>query len=106
MVNYAAEIYLTDFQESTFGGENAKNPGFCAKMTFDSRRVYHDAINYGAALRNRPVQRNGDDREDDLGVCVYHRACPFGVDPSTIITFSISFAGAICYERLGGNRQG
>ncbi len=29
MVNARLEIYLTDFQESTFVGENKKNPDFC-----------------------------------------------------------------------------
>ncbi len=55
MVNPRKNLYLTDFEESTFGGENAKNSGFCAEMTFNSRRVYHANINYVTALRNSIV---------------------------------------------------
>ncbi len=51
MVNPRKILTLTDFVESTFAGENAKNPGFYAKMTFNSRRVYHSNLNYTTALR-------------------------------------------------------
>ncbi len=51
MVNPRKILTLTDFEESTFGGENAKNRGVCAKMTFNSRRLYHSGANYTPALR-------------------------------------------------------
>ncbi len=39
-------LTLTDFEEATFGGENAKNFGFCAEMAINSRRVYHAGVNH------------------------------------------------------------
>ncbi len=51
MVNPRKILTLTDFEESTFEGENAKNSGICAKMPFSARRVYHANINDAAALR-------------------------------------------------------
>jgi len=51
VVNSRKILTLTDFVESTFGGENAKNSGFCAKMRFNSRRVYRAKFNHAPALR-------------------------------------------------------
>ncbi len=51
MVNPGPEIYLTDFQESTFAGEIAKNRGLGAKMALNATRVYHAGVNYAAVLR-------------------------------------------------------
>jgi hypothetical protein len=51
MINARKILTLTDFGESTFAGENAKNFRFCAKMTFNSRRVYRANFNHTPALR-------------------------------------------------------
>jgi len=51
IVNPRKTLTLPDFEESTFAGENAKNSGFCAKMAFNSRRVYHSDFNHETAPR-------------------------------------------------------
>ncbi len=52
MVNSKLEIYLTDFVESTFAGEIAKNRDFCGGDQINRTRVYYSGINYTAAFRN------------------------------------------------------
>ncbi len=51
MVNVELEIYLTDFENRTFVGENAKNRDFCSGKTLNARHVYRSSINYIPALR-------------------------------------------------------
>jgi hypothetical protein len=51
MVDPRNKITLTDCGESTFAGENAKNSGFYAEMTFNARRVYHSNFNHDPALQ-------------------------------------------------------
>jgi hypothetical protein len=43
-------LYLTDFLNRTFAGENAKNLQFCGGKYSDASSVYHEAINHGAAV--------------------------------------------------------
>jgi hypothetical protein len=50
MVKARKILYLTDFVESTFAGENAKNSRLGAKMAFNSRRVYHTGFNHEVKL--------------------------------------------------------
>ncbi len=67
MVNFELEIYLTDFQESTFVGEIAKNRGFCGGEIFEDAPIYHSGINHAPALL----------RGTRLGTRSYGGACGF-----------------------------
>src|SRR5208337_2402710 len=51
MVNSERQIYLTDFLNRTFAGENAKNRAFCGGEIFKSAPVYHSGINHTRTLR-------------------------------------------------------
>jgi hypothetical protein len=44
-------LHLTDFLNRTFAGENAQNRAFCGGEKLKAVRLYHAAINDGAALR-------------------------------------------------------
>jgi hypothetical protein len=50
VVNARNFLCLTDFQESIFVGENAKNRDFCGFLPFISARVHQSWINHGAVL--------------------------------------------------------
>jgi hypothetical protein len=49
MVNLKLGTYLTDFLESTFGGENAKSQAFCGGEIFRHAPVYRACINHAPA---------------------------------------------------------
>jgi hypothetical protein len=55
MVKPVTEIYLTDFENRTFAGENTKNRDFCAPAPLNSARVYLADINHAPALRKRAL---------------------------------------------------
>lgn len=62
MVNSRAGIYLTDFVESTFVGEIAKNRGFCGGEKIEARPLHPPGIYHAKALRplsgrSRPARR-------------------------------------------------
>jgi hypothetical protein len=45
------KLYLRDFLNRTFSGENAKNHAFCGGEKLNAAAVYPTLINQGAALR-------------------------------------------------------
>src|SRR5208337_134850 len=49
-VNPRKNLYLTDFLNRTFAGENAKNRDSCDRNTINSPRIYYPGINHDAAL--------------------------------------------------------
>jgi hypothetical protein len=61
-VNSKLETYLTDFLESRFAGENAKNRALCAKTRFNAARVYHFQVNHAPALPKK--HRAATDRDE------------------------------------------
>jgi hypothetical protein len=52
MVNSGLKIYLTDFLNRTFRGENAQKSRFLRRGEKKSGALYHAGINHGAGLRN------------------------------------------------------
>ncbi len=63
MVNVELQIYLTDFLDAAFVGENAKNHALCAGMIVNTRRVYRANIKH-VAISTRSV----DDLVKALGM--------------------------------------
>jgi len=60
MVNCEVQIYLTDFQNRIFIDKNAKNHGFCARITVNICRVYYRDVKHDTALRNVPERPGAD----------------------------------------------
>jgi hypothetical protein len=52
-LNSVLKVYLTDFLNRTFPGENAKNRAFCGVEKMEAASVYQLHVNQGAAIRKR-----------------------------------------------------